>query len=139
MKHGAKKKNAPQAVDLADGRVAVQYVGKRLHYTDGAYGSYIEFSRGQSLALPADLAKKLLRHPDQYAPGDSGAIKADPKTTQKEDLEEHDQQVRDSIAILDKDALIDFAQLHFHAKVERSDVYDMRAKVTGMFEQFGLS
>lgn len=127
---------------LIDGsRVPVKYIGPRQTYTEGAYGSYIQFTHGQTLAVPAELAAKLLRHPDQYVAGDAQAsAQADPKATKAENDEERAQEVRDSIANMTKATLQEFAQQHFNVKIPRDlPVMDMRARVTGLFEQFGLA
>lgn len=56
-----------------------------------------------------------------------------------DDAEEQAQQVRDTIAAMDKDALEQFAQTNYSTKIDkRRGVEALRQEVTGMFERFGL-
>ena len=46
--------------------VAVKYVGRRDSYRDQLYGTGLAFEKGQVRNLPADLARKFLRHGDTF-------------------------------------------------------------------------
>ena len=116
--------------------ISIKYVGKRPEYTDGAYGTGIHFVQGESRMVPADKARFFSRHPDVYELGeentDVALVPAAP--TEEDDT----QDVRDSIANMDKDALGVYAKTHFQVKIDkRKDVGALRAEVTGMVDRFG--
>jgi len=116
--------------------ISIKYVGKRLQYTDGTYGTGIHFVQGESRMVPADKAKLFLRHPDVYAMGEENT---DVALVPDEPTEEDDSQdMRDTIANMDKDALSVYAKTHFQIKIDkRKDVGILRAEVTGLVDQFG--
>ncbi len=122
--------------------IAVKYVGQREIYREGAYSSGLVFMRGQTIAVEDEiLARKLLRHADVYVPGD--VIQAEttaPKTEiQTKDDEDAAQDARDAIANMNKAALKDYAKTHFRVDIDaRKSVEDIRAQVTGLFDQFGV-
>ena len=47
--------------------VAVQYIGRRESFRDHLFGTGLTFTQGQTRALPFDMARKFLRHADQFA------------------------------------------------------------------------
>lgn len=54
------------------------------------------------------------------------------------DPEDDVQDMRDSIANMDKDTLNSYAQVHFGTKLDkRKDVMQLRAQVTGLVDQYG--
>jgi len=115
---------------------SVKYIGKRPEYTDGAYGTRIHFVQGESHMVPSDIARKMLKHLDVYAPGEEDAPVA--PIPEEKDPEDDVQDLRDSIAIMDKDALGSYAQTHFGTKLDkRKDVGQLRAQVTGLVDQYG--
>ncbi len=122
--------------------IAVKYVGQREIYREGAYSSGLVFMRGQTIAVEDEiLARKLLRHADVYVPGD--VIQAEttaPKTEiQTKDDEDAAQDARDAIANMNKAALKDYAKTHFRVDIDaRKSVEDIRAQVTGLFDQLGV-
>lgn len=123
--------------------IAIKYVGRRPRYREGAYGSGIEFTRGETVLVPDDLGVKLLRHPDVYARGaDSEAasmhVAAEPDGMRDE--EDSLQEIRDSIAMMDKAALEMFAKTHFSVTLNRRQRVDsLRQQVAGLVEQFGVA
>lgn len=116
---------------------AIKYVGKRLTYTDGTYGTRITFTQGQTLMVPADKAALMLRHADVYAPGKyvkEVAIVA--AVTDKPD--EQTQDVRDSIANMDKTALETFVKTNYSVDLDkRKSLASLRAEATGLVDQYG--
>ena len=122
--------------------IAVKYIGARETYRDGAYGSGLVFVRGQTIAVEDEiLARKMLRHADVYVPGDvSQAETTAPKTEiQTKDDEDTAQDARDAIANMNKAALKDYARTNFRVDIDaRKSVKDIRAQVTGLFDQFGV-
>lgn len=124
-------------------KVAVKYVGPRATYTEGTYGSRIEFTQGQTVLIQPELAAKLLRHPDVYQRGEAEGAKAvevldDGK--KKADEPDEAQLVRDRIATMDKDALKSFAKTTFRVDLDkRKGVNALRQQVTGLVDQYGVA
>lgn len=117
----------------------IKYIGHRNEYREGCYGSGLVFIKGQTINIEDDeLARKLLKHKDIYVLGDSkGAIVAYQEIKVADD--ESQQDMRDSIANMPKDALKMFAKNTFSAELDmRKSVGDLRAHVTGLFDQFGV-
>jgi hypothetical protein len=115
---------------------SVKYIGKRPEYTDGTYGTRIHFVQGESRMVPFDIARKMLKHLDVYAPGEVDAPVA--SLPPEKDPEDDVQDMRDSIAIMDKDALSSYAQIHFGTKLDkRKDVGQLRSQVTSLVDQYG--
>ncbi|MEG2046986.1 MAG: hypothetical protein RR100_09075, partial [Comamonas sp.] len=46
---------------------AVKYIGRRSPYVDRLYGTNLSFEHGQVRVIPAQIAKKFLRHADMFA------------------------------------------------------------------------
>lgn len=115
------------------------YVGRRPVYRDGAYGSGIVFQQGETKLVPADLAAKLLRHPDVYVPGvEAGAVPVELKEPVKQTQDESTQDLRDTIAFMDKDALETFAKTNFKIDLDkRKSVNALRQHVTQLVDQYG--
>lgn len=115
------------------------YVGRRPVYREGAYGSGIVFQQGETKLVPADLAAKLLRHPDVYAPGvEAGAQTVELKAPAKQTQDESTQDLRDTIAFMDKDALEVFAKTNFKIDLDkRKSVASLRQHVTQLVDQYG--
>lgn len=139
---------APVVATVASesGKVAVRYIGKREHYTDGAYGTHIQFSKGETVLVPADKARLMLQHPDVYEPGviEQAAEPVaqeqpgKPKTDEDKREQEHED-LRQQIALMDAKALRVFAKTHFNKSFAGNVSTDkLRAEVNTMFEQYGL-
>lgn len=120
-------------------KVAVKYIGHRETYTDGAYGSRIVFTKGQSVLVPADLAAKLLRHPDVYTQGENK--KAVVVEVQEQKTENEDSQaIRDRIAVMDKTALESFVKTTFRIDIDkRKGVEALRQQAIGLIDQYGAA
>lgn len=117
--------------------ISIRYIGKRPDYLDGTYGTRIVFVQGESRMVPADVAKKMLRHPDVYELGEDGAPVA--TLPPVKDKEEDVQDMRDALAHMDKDALTTYAHTHFQLKLDkRKDVGALRTQVTQLIDQYGV-
>lgn len=118
-------------------KVAVKYIGKRETYIDGTYGSRIAFTKGQSVLVPADLAAKMLRHPDVYAKGD--AKKAEVVEVQEQPVVDEDSQaIRDRIAVMDKTALESFVKTTYRMDIDkRKSVESLRQQAINLVDQYG--
>lgn len=122
-----------QAVSL----VPVKYIGVRPSYTDGTFGTKINFDRGDSRMVPVNIAKLMLKHPDVYTQGDADALTVEIAPARKD--EDEAQNMRDAVANMGKDALASFAKTHFNASLDkRKGVNDLRQQVTVMVDQFGV-
>ncbi len=127
----------------------IKYIGHRETYREGCYGSGLVFAKGQTLNVDDDtLAKKLLKHKDVYTLGEAaepGVIvdaAKDPdksKAPDKDKDEDPAQDMRDSIMTMNKEALETFAKTHFSVDIDkRQNLSDLRTKVVGLFDQFGV-
>ena len=125
--------------------IPVKYIGHRTNFVESIYGTGIAFEQGQTVNVEDDaIARKMLKHADVYVLGEEAdaetVANANPaKMTKPTDDPDPDQTVRDSIANMGKAALVDYAKVHFQADLDkRMSVGDMRTKVTGLFDQFGV-
>ena len=122
----------------------ITYIGHRQTYREGCYGSGLVFSQGQTINVDDDaLAKKLLKHKDVYALGEADAaeeVEKVPATAQETDKDaDPAQDMRDSIMAMNKDALETFAKSNFSVDLDkRQKIGDLRMKVIGLFDQFGM-
>ena len=122
--------------------VAVKYEGPRATYREGAYGSGLMWTKGETKLVPAALAEKLLRHAPVYVPGDKKAapkhaeVIAEPAKKDENDTQE----VRDSLNTMDKDALEAYARTHFRVELDkRKSLQSLRGQVTQLVEQYGIA
>lgn len=123
--------------------IPIKYIGHRETYRDGCYGSGLVFAKGQTINIEDEaLARKLLRHADVYVLGDEGDAGANPLLAIKADDDsdaDPAQDMRDSIMAMDKSALGAFAKTHFSVDIDkRQNLSDLRTKVVGLFDQFGV-
>lgn len=129
-----------------DGATPIQYIGRRESYVENAYGSKLVFTTGETKLVPAELASKLLMHPDVYVLGDvvssPGMVLEPvdiPKSTDRTP-EEVLQDIRDSINIMDKESLESFARFHFKVDIDkRRSATHLRQLVTQMVDQYGVT
>ncbi|MFM7012179.1 MAG: hypothetical protein ACKO0Z_23100 [Betaproteobacteria bacterium] len=123
---------------------SIKYIGHRKTYREGAYGSGIIFTQGETVSVDDDIAVKLLRHKDVYVLGDaeeSTTAFAVESSNKKDDdeQEQENQDQRDVIAAMNKDALKAFAKTHFQIDVDsRKSVENIRAQVIGLVDQYGV-
>ena len=128
--------------------IAITYIGHRPVYKDGACGSGVTFEQGQTLAIPERYAIQMLKHPSVYVQASGkdakSAVVADVPTTEEADAkakEFHDQQdMRDTIARMDKESLKAFAQTHWRIALDgRKSAESLRAEVAQHFDQYGVA
>lgn len=122
----------------------IKYIGHRPFYREGAYGSGLAFTKGETLNVEDDaLAAKLLKHKDVYVRGDAedaSATVAPVKQAKQDDEEEQSQDARDAIAAMNKSALETYAKTNFSVDLDkRKSVESLRQEVIRMFDQFGVS
>ena len=129
--------------------VPVKYVGRRPDFFDRIYGSGLFFDQGQTRWIPAELARKLLRHADLFERGeeDSEASEDDTAEILEEAARERDaqridqtavQDLRDSVQSMDKEALSHFARTNYRQIIDRRrSVEALREEVLGFIDRFG--
>lgn len=125
--------------------VPVKYVGRRQTYVEGAYGSKLVFTSDETKLVPPDLAAKLLRHPDVYVQGEmpkakNQAVESGKKAPEEDNQESMLQDLRDTIAIMDKDALEQFGRFHFKVDIDkRRSLPNLRQEITRLLDQYGVA
>lgn len=141
---------------LPAGHVPVQYIGRRETFTDHLYGTGLVFAKGQARNLPGDLARKFLRHADQFKEGQAAAVAVEQisaapaddteaklaaaKKAKDDEQKEQDQlnDLRQQIGVMTKDALYDYAFTRYQQKLDkRSSVDSLRQQVIGLVDQYG--
>lgn len=145
---------AAPATQVREGFTLVKYIGHRDTHTDNHFGTGTVFV-GEAPQWVADaIAKKMLALPGIYeavdvastpeVPAIASAIEAsteaDAAAKAKQKAEEEADDVRQAISTMTKQALEDYAKLHFGVQVDRAmKVADMRTQVTSLYDQFGLA
>lgn len=137
----------------------VQYTGDKEPYKDFAQGSGLTFMPGQARALPDDLARKLLRQVDIFAPAglDDVQIFVPVTTEENQDTdkmllelqaqkEEQDRQDRERNDLLDQIRVMDRSQLDILARDRwnqvlhhKTSLENARAKVMQFVDQYGTA
>lgn len=124
----------------------IKYIGVRPGYRENLYGTGLVFEQGQVASVDDAVAAKMIRHKDQYVLADKEYPVADVviapvvESDKAEDkVEEEAQNMRDSIAVMDKQALETFAKTHFNVDLDkRKGVDNLRTQVNGLVDQYGL-
>lgn len=124
----------------------IKYIGVRPGYRENLYGTGLVFEQGQVASVDDAVAAKMIRHKDQYVLADKEYPVADVviapvvESDKAEDkVEEEAQNMRDSIAVMDKQALENFAKTHFNVGLDkRKGVDNLRTQVNGLVDQYGL-
>ena len=122
--------------------VPIKYIGTRQTYKDGACGSGIVFTQGQTQQVSAKYAVLMLKHPSVYVRGDDDAPMAlvadELSDDEKAKHDMHD--TRDLIQRMDKDALKMFAKTNWGIDLDgRKSQDNLRAEVLTTFERLGVA
>ena len=153
---------APSAL-AGPGKIVVVYIGRKPTYSDHLYGTGLSFTKGQERAMPADIARKFLRHPDMFEEGSAKVVADAPAQPDKvEDKDEDDDTTRQlaaakkledenrdkenrildlkqQINIMTKDSLAEYAMTNYKQNLDkRKSVAELRQAVTGMIDQYGV-
>jgi hypothetical protein len=123
--------------------VGIKYIGSRDVYVEGTYGSKIPFKKGEVKLVPAELAAKLVRHPDVYelagedeTEGAQAAL-VDKKDT-KNEISEETQAALDAVANMNLNSLRTYTKTHFGQTIEVGvNTVEARAKVVNLIHQYG--
>jgi metal-dependent amidase/aminoacylase/carboxypeptidase family protein len=146
--------------------VAVQYIGRRPTFRDHLFGTGLNFEQGQTRELPPEVARKFLRHADQFAEAAAEQAAAKPKgkaaekgpvddtdpdgtkaaleqaAKQKDQLDDKERQrqdLMDTIAHMPKAGLIEFARNNYRQELDKSLKVDaLREQVRSFVDQFGM-
>ena len=143
--------------------VAVQYIGRREEWRDSIYDTGLYFVQNQTRYLPAEVARKLLQHQDQFAMGEPepevemGLAKPKEPTNELTDdtldllkkaqeskkVEETTlnevQDAIDSINRMDKAAIVNFAHEKYQQNLnKKSNLDTLRQQATQLINQFGV-
>ena len=128
-----------------DQAVGIRYVGVRDLHEDHLYGTRLAWLPGQVHNVDAAIAVRMLMHKDVYERADVEANKpVSGKSNQVEQEQERVQEqqlddTRSAIAIMDKDALEQFAKTHFQIDLDkRKGLSSLRSQVIGLIDQFGM-
>ena len=128
-----------------DQAVGIRYVGVRDLHEDHLYGTRLAWLPGQVHNVDAAIAVRMLMHKDVYERADVEANKpVSGKSNQVEQEQERVQEqqlddTRSAIAIMDKDALEQFAKTHFQIDLDkRKGLSNLRLQVIGLIDQFGM-
>ena len=140
------------------GKIVVVYIGRKETYTDHLYGTGLSFVKGQERAMPADIARKFLRHGDMFSEGQAIAAAAEPAPDKDDDAddtskvldeakkrqdEERKQEERlldlkQQINVMTKKSLTEYAMTNYRQKLDQQkSVAELRQLVTGMIDQYG--
>lgn len=145
------------------GQLSVQYIGRKPTFTDHLYGTGLTFEKDQVRTMPADLARKFLRHADQFkapqaepAPAVASETPADvvvdttddtaelleqarAKQVEEEQTEAALQELHQNINLMTKKALAEYAMTNYRQELNQSlKVDDLRRQVIGMVNQYGV-
>ncbi len=131
---------------------AVKYIGRK-PFVDRLYGSGLPFEADQVRAVPAELARRFLRHPE-FAPAELPVAAEKPRgddtaallegaareqAQQREQLNDL-QELRDQVSYMDKEALEQFAQAKYRQNIDkRRSLPALREQVIGLIDQFGAA
>ena len=128
-----------------DQAVGIRYVGVRDLHEDHLYGTRLAWLPGQVHNVDAAIAVRMLMHKDVYERADVEANKpVSGKSNQVEQEQERVQEqqlddTRSASAIMDKDALEQFAKTHFQIDLDkRKGLSNLRSQVIGLIDQFGM-
>ena len=128
-----------------DQAVGIRYVGVRVLHEDHHYGTRLAWLPGQVHNVDGTVAARMLMHKDVYERADVEANKpVSGKSNQVEQEQERVQEqqlddTRSAIAIMDKDALEQFAKTHFQIDLDkRKGLSNLRSQVIGLIDQFGM-
>ena len=125
------------------GKMPIRYIGPRPQYTDGAYGTYITWNKGETKLVPEAAAYKMLsNNKDLYEAGsmDEASEPLVDVPNKKEEEEEEIEDTRESIMQMTrKKPLVEFAQHNFQVKLDDSaKVSDLQEKCIQLIDQYGM-
>ncbi|MGY8830117.1 MAG: RyR domain-containing protein [Pseudomonadales bacterium] len=144
-----------QVVVVSVGEIGVKYIGRRERFVDRVFGTGLGFEQGQVRVLPNVIARKFLRHADQFEEAEmdasapvaaestdetAQALAKAKKLQDEQTLEQNQlQDVRDQVASMTKKGLEEFAMTKYNQKLDTTKkVGDLRVEVTSFIDRFGV-
>lgn len=123
----------------------VQYIGRHAEHKDQIYDTG-DWTQGQTKLVPHLTAERMYRHVDAYIAAsvedavESVAEKTEEKGKKDEQAldEQQKQELREHIAAMDKDAMLEYAAVHYGQKISKAKGEDkVRAELIIMVDRFG--
>jgi len=119
--------------------IGIKYIGKRTTHTDNLYGTGLVWAPDQVHNVEDGVAAKMLAHTDTYE--NAKTVKGEKQATAKvipEEKDEHDEVPLPNLEIMDKEALQNFAQLHYGEQLDgRMTVSTMRDRISSLVNSKG--
>lgn len=133
---------------------AVKYTGRK-PFKDRLYRSGLTFEPGQARLVPAELARKFLRHADVFEAATEATERGKKKTSTDDTAELLEQAAKDEaqrtedqnslqdmfdrVSQMDKEALGQFAKINYQQDLDmRYNVENLRGQVIALIDRFGL-
>lgn len=132
--------------DNKEVRVPVRMIANRDMIRDNIYSTG-EWDRDEVKLVPESVSRKLFQHTDVYAPASAEEAKAsaakmvgeDLKDTGKKQAEEAEQQLRDEIANMPRDTVIEYAATHYGQTIKGNlSAENARAALVALVDQYGV-
>lgn len=132
-------------------KVGIKYVGRRPSFHDRLFGTGLDFAAGQTRMVPADAARRFLKHASEFAlddgvvaeaaqADDTDELLAKTKAKQEQDAKTLDelQYLRDQVTRMAKPELQVIAKTKYGQDLDaRASVQRMRDQVTNLMDRFG--
>lgn len=135
-------------------QVGVKYIGRRPSFHDRLFGTGLDFSAGQTRFIPADIARKFLKHASEFeqddgkvstkakakAADDTDDLLDQAKAKQDQANKELDelQYLRDQVTRMEKPELQAIAKTKYGQELDgRTSVQNMRDQVVSLMDRFG--
>lgn len=138
------------------GYESVKYIGSREDWHDRVYHSGLHFEKGQTRAVPAEIARKLLRHADLFEKAETVVVQneREPDSTdddtsellekgkeqqaKKKEEQQDVQGIYDQIDRMDKAGLIHFAKVNYKQDLSKNkSANQLREQCRQFVDQFG--
>lgn len=132
-------------------KVGVKYIGRRPSFHDRLFGTGLDFAAGQTRMVPADAARRFLKHASEFAlddgvvaeaaqADDTDELLAKTKAKQEQDAKTLDelQYLRDQVTRMAKPELQVIAKTKYGQDLDaRASVQRMRDQVVNLMDRFG--
>lgn len=132
-------------------RIGVKYIGRRPTFHDRLFATGLDFARGQTHHIPADVARKFFSFPSEFERDDTKpADKAKPaealeqaKAQEKRDKDakalDEVQYLRDQVTRMEKNELETMAKSKYGMDLDkRRSVQALREEVVSLIDRYGV-
>ena len=133
--------------------VPVKYIGRRPAFHDRLFGTGLDFVRGQTHLVPADVSRQFFRHASEFErddapatgktrPADTAETLEQAKAKEKRDKDAKDldelQYMRDQVTRMEKPELQAIAKNKYGQPLDgRASVQAMREQVVSLMDRYG--